>query len=84
MVVRDGAPLDARPPPYEELDYLPAAIRSGEVPVLSVDYAPEDGHALVHTTIGRALAATELNGGSCGDGGQNGSAAAAAVGADGE
>ena len=86
VVVRDGAPLDARPPPYEELDYVPAAIRSGEVPVFSVDYAP-DGLALVHMTIGRALAAAQLNGdgGGGGGGGQKGSgAAAAAAAADGD
>lgn len=29
VVVRDGHPLDALPPPYEELDYVPKAISSG-------------------------------------------------------
>lgn len=29
VVVRDGRPISEAPPPYEELDYVPAAIKSG-------------------------------------------------------
>lgn len=31
LVVRDGRAVRAVPPPYEELDYVPAAIKSGEL-----------------------------------------------------
>lgn len=55
VVVRGGVPLDISPPSYEELDYVPAAIKSGEVPVMSVDYV--GGEAVVKTLIGGTVAA---------------------------
>lgn len=36
VVVRNGLATDAVPPDYSELDYVPVAIRSGEVPVMEV------------------------------------------------
>lgn len=56
VVVRNGVPLDCTPPSYEELDYVPAAIKTGEVPVVDVSYAA-DGQADVRTSIGSPVAA---------------------------
>lgn len=36
VVVRNGLATDAVPPDYSELDYVPEAIRSGDVPVMEV------------------------------------------------
>lgn len=54
VVVRDGRPLFLSPPSYEELDYVPAAIKSGEVPVLSIGFE-EDGKVIATATIGAPL-----------------------------
>ncbi|KAI3436637.1 hypothetical protein D9Q98_006053 [Chlorella vulgaris] len=56
VVVRNGVPLPGGLPAYEELDYVPRSIKSGEVPVLAVDYG-FDGEAMVKTAIGTPLAA---------------------------
>ena len=41
-VVRDGRVIDAVPPDYGELEYVPESIRSGQVPVAEVEaYGPE-------------------------------------------
>ncbi|PSC72883.1 Cytosine deaminase [Micractinium conductrix] len=48
VVVRNGVPLEEVSPSYEELDYVPASIKSGEVPVLDGPASPPpDAAALV-------------------------------------
>lgn len=44
VVVRDGRPISEAPPPYEELDYVPAAIKSGALPSFA---APAAGLVLL-------------------------------------
>jgi hypothetical protein len=39
VVVRAGAAIDACPPDYAQLDYVPEALRSGEVPVEEVQFS---------------------------------------------
>lgn len=57
VVVRSGIPLTVRPPDYEELDYVPSAIRDGSVPVVAVGYvgADGDGTAYVDRKLPAAL-----------------------------
>lgn len=38
VVVRNGLAIDGAVPLYEELDFIPQAIKTGEVPVVEVDY----------------------------------------------
>lgn len=54
VVVRDGRPLDLSPPPYELLDFVPAAIASGKVALAEVSLNA-DGTALVDTRVGPPL-----------------------------
>eukprot|EP00887_Chlorella_sp_A99_P002739 scaffold6.g2739.t1 len=54
VVLRDGQPLNLAPPPYELLDFVPAALKSGEVPVAEVSVLA-DGTAYVNTRLGRPL-----------------------------
>ena len=74
VVVRAGVQLAAAPPPYEELDYVPGAVREGAVPVVDVDFAA--GIPSVLTTLGDPL--TILGGARAGPGLSPASAARAA------
>lgn len=70
VVVRKGVPIGVMPPPYEELDFIPGAIRSGEIPAVEVEYK-EGEKADINTRIGkhawdaagRALGKTRKKGG---------------------
>jgi len=52
IVVRNGRPIDTTLPSYEELDYIPQAVRSGEVPVTEVKYDPISGAVIWKANIG--------------------------------
>jgi len=54
LVVRNGRLIDTTLPSYEELDYIPQAVRSGEVPVTEVKYDPISGAVIWKANIGVA------------------------------
>jgi hypothetical protein len=43
VVIRNGRSIDAIVPDYSELDYVPLAIKTGQVPVASMGYANGEG-----------------------------------------
>lgn len=55
VVVRNGTAIDAILPDYSELDYVPMAIRSGEVPVAEVDFVKQEGTPVVTTNLGGVM-----------------------------
>lgn len=58
VVVRRGKAISAGPPDYQELDYVPQSIRSGDVPVAEIEYEePPEYNMRSETRLGRPLGA---------------------------
>ncbi len=74
VVVRGGRPTGARAPDYEELDFVPAAVRSGEVAAGEVRFGA-GGAPKARARVGDAAALLPRRGD--GAGGGNGAAPAA-------
>ena len=52
IVIRNGKPINTELPSYEELDYIPNAVRQGNVPVMDVKYDPVSGAVIWKAAIG--------------------------------
>jgi len=51
VVVRKGKEINAHVPDYSELDFVPAAVRSGDVPVAEVTFQDVNGTVIMKTKV---------------------------------